>query len=117
MRITQTKTDLVSGYKVPHKQQNAHDHMFGNRYHVGPGNFEHLEAFLNSSVQVDMVRTDARSYTKFEVLGLKQTQQSISAINDFLHDMYLVEKLLSQVSRMKRRGDDDVSLERCETNG
>ena len=62
--------------EVADEQEDAHDHMLGDRHDVRTRDFENLEAFFNSSIQVDVVRTDTCGHAKLEVLGLDHSQQS-----------------------------------------
>ena len=61
---------LVCRHKVADKEQDAHDDMLGDRDDVRARDLEDLDAVLDGSVEVDVVRTNTRGDADLEVLGL-----------------------------------------------
>ena len=84
-------TYLVCGNEVADEEKDAHDDVLRNGDDIRAGDLEDLDALLNGSVQVDVVRANTSGDTELEVLRL-------------------VDDILGDIRRVERRRDEDLSL-------
>ena len=101
----------MGGDKVPDEEQDVHDDVFCDRDDVRASDLENLKALRGGGVEVDVIRSDTSRDTDLEILGLQNMRsQKYPSSDDHTHITYLVKKLLSEVTRMKRSSDHDVGL-------
>lgn len=63
----------MGGNKVPDEEEDGHDDVLSNGDDIRAGDFQHLDALLDGSVEVDVVRADTGRDAKLQVLGLCNT--------------------------------------------
>ena len=88
-------TYLVSRNKVPDEEEDGHDDVLSDRDDVGAGDFQNLDAVLDSGVEINVIRANTSSDTELQLLGL-------------------VEEVSSEVSGVERCGDQDLSLDKLQ---
>ena len=82
---------LVCGNEVADEEKDAHDDVLRDGDDVGARDLEDLDALLDGSVQVDVVRANTSGDTELEVLRL-------------------VDDVLGDIRRVEGRRDEDLSL-------
>ena len=84
-------TYLVCRDEVADEEQDAHDNVLRHGDDVGARDLENLDALLDGSVQVNVVRADASGDAELEVLRL-------------------LDDILGDICRVEGRRDEDLSL-------
>lgn len=104
---------LVSGNKVPDKEEDGHDDVLSNGDDIRARDFQHLDALLDGSVEVDVVRADTSRDAELQVLGLPRKQKTftspVSADKDY-NSSYLFKEVSCEVSGVEWCSDQDLSL-------
>jgi hypothetical protein len=65
-------TYFVGRNKVPDEKEDGHDDVLSNGDDIGTGDFQNLDAVVESGVEVNVVRANASCDTELQVLGLHE---------------------------------------------
>ena len=68
---------LVCGHEVAHEQEDAHDDVLCDGDDVGASDLEHLNALLDTGIEVDVVGADTSGDTELEVLRLSMKSKLV----------------------------------------